>query len=52
MLNGRDRTERAERPVSERDEANRDPSRLPVNNLEAYKTWCQQVRDDWEDEGQ
>lgn len=26
----------------------RDPSRLPINNLDAYKTWCQRVKEDWD----
>ena len=26
----------------------RDPSRLPINNLDAYKNWCQRIKDDWD----
>ncbi|MBT8132480.1 MAG: hypothetical protein KJO35_09445 [Gammaproteobacteria bacterium] len=46
-LNGHDVAE-VEGPEQDVDAENRDPSRLPVNNLDAYKTWCQRVKDDWD----
>ena len=47
LLNGRqaDVNEHADDEA----EASRDPSRLPVTNLEAYKSWCKRVKDDWEE---
>ena len=52
MLNGRDVSDRNGQRADEEREPDRDPSRLPVTNLEAYKSWCQRVRDDWDDESQ
>lgn len=52
LLNGRSVSDRSDTRASEEPEPDRDPSRLPVNNLEAYKSWCKQVRDDWTDESQ
>ncbi|NND60583.1 MAG: hypothetical protein HKN49_09975 [Gammaproteobacteria bacterium] len=47
FLNRHRLVERRDR-VEDENEVSRDPSRLPVNNLEAYKSWCQRVKDDWD----
>lgn len=52
MLNGREMSDRSGQRADEEREPDRDPSRLPVTNLEAYKSWCQRVKDDWDDESQ
>lgn len=52
LLHGRSVPDRSDTRASEEREPDRDPSRLPIGNLEAYKSWCQRVRDDWEDESQ
>ncbi|MDH3648004.1 MAG: hypothetical protein OER80_14690 [Gammaproteobacteria bacterium] len=46
-LNGHDvaEVEGAEEDVNATD---RDPSRLPVNNLDTYKNWCRRVKEDWD----
>ena len=37
------------RVPADHEENSRDPSDLPVNNWEAYRTWCQKVKDHWDD---
>ncbi len=34
---------------ADQEENSRDPSDLPVNNWEAYRTWCQKVKEHWDD---
>lgn len=48
MLNGHNIIDRKEGVEDDQPESSRDPSRLPVKNLEAYKSWCQRVKDDWD----
>lgn len=54
FVNGHRYGERREQRESAEQEAEvrRDPSRLPVTNLEAYKSWCQRVKDDWDSQDQ
>ena len=48
-VNGRDLSEGLlEQPEDEEITSSRDPSDLPINNLDAYKTWCQRVKDEWD----
>ncbi|MBT8135918.1 MAG: hypothetical protein KJO54_02770 [Gammaproteobacteria bacterium] len=47
-LNGHDVSERSNGADDDENTVDRDPSRLPVNNLDAYKTWCQRVKEDWD----
>ena len=46
--NGHNVTEGRNTPEVDVEEVNRDPSRLPINNLDAYKNWCQRVKADWD----
>ena len=47
-LNGHDVSAGVDTPESDENAVDRDPSRLPVNNLDAYKNWCQRVKEDWD----
>ena len=47
-LNGHNLSEGRNAREVEAEEVDRDPSRLPVNNLDAYKSWCQRVKADWD----
>ncbi len=41
--------EHAPRVPADHLENSRDPSDLPVNNWEAYRNWCQKVKEHWDD---
>ena len=47
-LNGHDVSEPGNGADDDENSVDRDPSRLPINNLDAYKNWCQRVKDDWD----
>lgn len=47
-LNGHNVSEGRKTHEDDVEVVDRDPSRLPVNNLDAYKNWCQRVKADWD----
>ena len=47
-LNGHNVSPGADQSEEDVETVDRDPSRLPVNNLDAYKNWCQRVKEDWD----